>query len=118
MRLTMERDKRTFDQLSNMIDWCQNDDFWMTNILSASALRRNYDKMKVRAISEWKQKKQGRNGGKKRIEKLPSWAKDSQRRDQSVQTDQGLRKASADQLAESKRLLESFKNKLKAGAKT
>ena len=55
VRLMIERDNRTADQVGNMIDWSQNNDFWATNILSMGALRRNYDKMKVRATKEWKQ---------------------------------------------------------------
>ena len=55
VRLMIERDNRTADQVGNMIDWSQNNDFWATNILSVGALRRNYDKMKVRATKEWKQ---------------------------------------------------------------
>ena len=40
MRKMLELDKRSYSQVSNMISWCQRDDFWKTNILSASKLRK------------------------------------------------------------------------------
>lgn len=58
MRLMMDRDNRTFDQIGNMIDWCQQDDFWQTNILSAASLRKQYDRMKVKASKEWRRGRQ------------------------------------------------------------
>ena len=57
MRKMLELDKRSYEQVSNMISWCQNDDFWKTNILSASKLRKQYDQMRVRAMNEWQQQK-------------------------------------------------------------
>lgn len=117
MRLMMERDKRSFNQIQHMIDWCQHDDFWLTNILSASSLRRNYDKMKVRATTEWRGKHHGQT---KRVEKLPDWAKNQQpsQLQHTAPPEKGREKPSADQLAESKRLLEELQNKQKAGAKS
>lgn len=57
MRKMLELDKRSYSQVSNMISWCQRDDFWKTNILSASKLRKQYDQMRVRAMNEWQQQK-------------------------------------------------------------
>lgn len=52
IRLMIERDKRTPTQIRNMIDWCQSDSFWMTNILSPKKLREKYDQMKVKALKQ------------------------------------------------------------------
>lgn len=52
VRLMIERDKRTPTQIRNMIDWCQSDSFWMTNILSPKKLREKYDQMKVKALKQ------------------------------------------------------------------
>lgn len=57
MRKMLELDKRSYSQVSNMISWCQRDNFWKTNILSASKLRKQYDQMRVRAMNEWQQQK-------------------------------------------------------------
>jgi hypothetical protein len=35
----MENDKYEFEQIKKMIEWCQSDDFWKSNILSAKKLR-------------------------------------------------------------------------------
>jgi hypothetical protein len=39
IRLMMENDKYEFEQIKKMIEWCQSDDFWKSNILSAKKLR-------------------------------------------------------------------------------
>ena len=44
-RLIREVDKRTEKQIEYVIKWSQNDSFWKSNILSASAVRRQFDKM-------------------------------------------------------------------------
>ena len=56
IRLMIERDKRTPQQIHNMIDWCQADDFWKQNILSTAKLRKQYDTMAPRAMKEWQRK--------------------------------------------------------------
>ncbi len=39
IRLMMENDGYEFMQIRKMIEWCQSDDFWKSNILSAKKLR-------------------------------------------------------------------------------
>ncbi len=39
IRLMMENDGYEFDQVRKMIEWCQSDEFWKSNILSAKKLR-------------------------------------------------------------------------------
>lgn len=68
IRKTVELDKRTMDQVSRMIDWCQSDDFWYKVILSPTTLRNNYDKMAAQANDEVKKQK------KQVKETLPGWA--------------------------------------------
>lgn len=70
MRLMVERDKRTTKKISNMIKWSQNDDFWSGVVLSASSLRKDYDKMASQA---------NRVYGKRTVAKetLPDWAENN-----------------------------------------
>ncbi|KRM94839.1 hypothetical protein FC24_GL002156 [Loigolactobacillus rennini DSM 20253] len=35
-----------------MIDWCQADPFWLTNILSPAKLRKQYDRLKIKMDQE------------------------------------------------------------------
>lgn len=50
----MRLDSRSEQQISELIDWCQRDSFWKTNILSMSKLREKFDQltMKMRAGRE------------------------------------------------------------------
>jgi phage replication O-like protein O len=43
-------DKRPAAEIRMVIEWSQADSFWRTNILSASSLRKQYDKLKLRAV--------------------------------------------------------------------
>jgi hypothetical protein len=57
-RLLLDKDKRTEEQIRACIDWCQNDSFWMTNILSMPKLRLQYDQLRLKWIeSQQKAKK-------------------------------------------------------------
>lgn len=48
-RLMMERDDRTYEEIRYIIDWCQNDSFWRSNILSPSKLRAKFDQLRLNA---------------------------------------------------------------------
>jgi hypothetical protein len=48
-RLLLDRDKRTEEQVHAAIDWCQDDDFWRSNILSMPKLRERYDQLRLAA---------------------------------------------------------------------
>lgn len=64
IRLMIERDNRDPQMIACVIDWCQNDDFWHTNILSADKLRKQFDQlfMKMQADKKKQEKiKQGQN---------------------------------------------------------
>ena len=56
IRLMMERDERTYEQIKYLIDWSQNDSFWKTNILSPSKLREKFDQLRLNVIREHKLK--------------------------------------------------------------
>lgn len=43
--LAIRVDKRTAEQLEKVIDWCQKDGFWHSNILSTSKLRDKFDRL-------------------------------------------------------------------------
>lgn len=70
IRLAHERDGRDYDKLYHMVDWCQSDDFWQSNILSGAKLRAKYDTMAAQANSKYRSK--GRTNGRKEI--MPKWA--------------------------------------------
>jgi len=45
VRLMVERDKRTLDEIDKMIDFSQKDEFWKAVILSMGNLRKNFDQL-------------------------------------------------------------------------
>lgn len=49
MRLLIERDKRSPDEIAHVIGWCTTDSFWKSNILSAAKLRDKYDQLRLKA---------------------------------------------------------------------
>lgn len=49
IRLLIERDGRTPEQVRRAIDWAQNDSFWRSNILSPAKLRLKYDQLRLNA---------------------------------------------------------------------
>lgn len=48
-RLLLDRDGRTEEQVRKAIDWCQDDEFWRTNVLSMPKLREKYDQLRLAA---------------------------------------------------------------------
>jgi hypothetical protein len=62
-RLMLDKEGRTEQQIANMIDWCQQDNFWKSNIMSMPKLREKYDQMRLKAqtataqeeVKEWHQ---------------------------------------------------------------
>lgn len=42
IRLLVERDGRSVESVKKVIEWCQDDDFWKTNILSTAKLRKQF----------------------------------------------------------------------------
>jgi hypothetical protein len=48
-RLLIDRDGRTETQIHTAIDWCQDDEFWRSNILSMPKLREKYEQLRLHA---------------------------------------------------------------------
>lgn len=48
-RLMLDRDDRAPEQVHRAIDWCQDHDFWRSNILSMPKLREKYDQLRLQA---------------------------------------------------------------------
>lgn len=52
VRLMREVDKRDPSEIGRVIDWCQSDPFWRTNILSTNKLREQWDQLVLRMQSK------------------------------------------------------------------
>ncbi|MGO1699871.1 MAG: hypothetical protein ACTHZD_16130, partial [Micrococcaceae bacterium] len=48
-RLLLDRDERPVVEAERLIDWCQQDEFWRSNILSMPKFRQQYDQLKLKA---------------------------------------------------------------------
>lgn len=48
VRLMIEQDNRTCEEVTAVIDWCQRDNFWQNNILSADKLREKFDQLQAK----------------------------------------------------------------------
>jgi|HigsolmetaAR203D_1030402.scaffolds.fasta_scaffold00263_28 hypothetical protein len=62
IRLMIERDNRDPEEIAAIIDWCQNHDFWKTNILSTEKLRKQYDVLYMQRKAELEKKARARAG--------------------------------------------------------
>jgi hypothetical protein len=51
-RLLIDTDGRAVEQIIRCIDWCQNDPFWRSNVLSMPKLREKYDQLRLAAQRE------------------------------------------------------------------
>jgi hypothetical protein len=51
-RLMIDLDGRTEEQAHTAIDWCQDDEFWRSNVMSMPTLREKYDQLRLQAIRE------------------------------------------------------------------
>lgn len=49
LRLMLDRDGRTVEEVGHAIRWCQADEFWRGNILSTGKLREKFDQMRLQA---------------------------------------------------------------------
>ncbi len=57
--LMIRRENRAPDDIEHVIDWCQQDDFWKSNILSTVKLRKQFDQLSMKM-----KKGNGNTGGK------------------------------------------------------
>lgn len=51
MRLLVDNDKRTIEEVRGAIDWATNNSFWKSHILNAKKLREKFDTMRLQATS-------------------------------------------------------------------
>lgn len=76
IRLTMERDNRSEEQMNNVIEWSQKHDFWSGIILSPASLRKNYDKMRTQRLNEKNKPATPHWQKPHKVEEMPDWAKE------------------------------------------
>ena len=62
-RRMLDLDKRPFDKAMALLEWCQNDVFWKSNIHSMTKFRAQYDQLRLRANAEWEQRRKAAAGG-------------------------------------------------------
>ncbi len=74
-RLLMDKDGYTEQQVAWIINWCQADEFWRTNILSMPKLREKFDQLKLKAVGEAKH----RPAPSKRQQEVAAWLGTGQR---------------------------------------
>jgi hypothetical protein len=55
-RLLLDEDHRELAKALALVDWCQQDAFWRTNIQSMAKFRKQYDQLRLRANAEWEQR--------------------------------------------------------------
>ncbi|MFF8716200.1 HNH endonuclease [Streptomyces sp. NPDC015184] len=48
-RLMLDKDGRTEEQVHRCIDWCQDNGFWRSNVMSMPKLREKYDQLRLQA---------------------------------------------------------------------
>jgi len=52
IRLLVEKDKIPLEEIRKVIDWCQSDPFWKTNILSTTKLREKFPDLHMKMVSK------------------------------------------------------------------
>lgn len=71
-RLILDRDGRELDKALRLIDWCQDDPFWKSNILSMHKFRAQYDRLRLQA-NESHQRAAAPPGPSRTDAKVQSW---------------------------------------------
>lgn len=51
-RLLLDVDRRPLDEARRLIDWCQDSDFWRSNVLSMGKFREKYDTLRLQASKD------------------------------------------------------------------
>lgn len=52
VRLMREQDRREQSEILAVIEWCQRDSFWQSNILSTKKLREKFDQLNAKRLSQ------------------------------------------------------------------
>ena len=61
-RRLIDIDKRPLDQAHQLIDWCQADSFWSSNILSMRKFRKQYDQLRLKRLHDQRRTPETSNG--------------------------------------------------------
>lgn len=61
-RLMLDADGRDFGRAMFLLDWCQQDPFWKTNIHSMPTFRTKYDQLRLKAVAQWERERNAANG--------------------------------------------------------
>lgn len=80
IRKLVELDGKTPENVGKVIDWVQQNDFWYKNILSATKLRKQYDRLVIEIKDEHKKKNKSNKGNENAVlrEKLRKEAEHGQ----------------------------------------
>lgn len=70
VRLMVEQDNYTLEQIKFLIEWCQQDTFWFKNILSMGKLRKQFDRLTGESSEKAKENSYGKDrpGNKQLVE--------------------------------------------------
>ena len=73
VRLMMERDERTEEQIEYLINWSQNNSFWKSNILSTAKLREKATTLIRQIKAERERETAQKQSSRGRTENVPEW---------------------------------------------
>jgi hypothetical protein len=62
-RLLLDRDHRDPAKAHALIDWCQDNSFWRSNIRSMVSFRDQFDAIRLRALADWEKKRAANGNG-------------------------------------------------------
>jgi hypothetical protein len=71
-QLMLEKDSRKIEEITYIIDWCQQNSFWKSNILSPTKIRNKYDVLVMKIKSE-KERKQFNNPSRISLDRPNHW---------------------------------------------
>jgi hypothetical protein len=80
IRLLRERDGKTDDQIRDLYQWCHQDSFWCTNILSPDKLRAKWDDLELRRSKGTVRAGQGGRSGSSVRLSSPAHVRDPERK--------------------------------------
>jgi len=66
-RLLLDKDGRELDKALRLIDWCQQDSFWNSNILSMPKFREKYDQLRLKANEQYRSSAPASGPSKKEV---------------------------------------------------
>ncbi|MFQ4148263.1 hypothetical protein AAGW05_06145 [Arthrobacter sp. LAPM80] len=58
-RRLVDLDEVDPSKAANLIDWCQRNGFWKSNILSMAKFRKHYDQLRLAALADWEKNRNG-----------------------------------------------------------